>query len=127
MSRTRRAAALAPALLVAAALASAQDVRIVRPVETDEVLVNRGMGFMSFQRFNGDALNEGGSPCEQDAIVQRFQQLLATLATGRDPRRVRWALIFPSLAASLNATSTMFSAFLSSTCRTKTWTQCCII
>ncbi|MBI5515241.1 MAG: ATP-binding protein [Deltaproteobacteria bacterium] len=39
-----------------------------------------------------DALNEGGSPCEQDAIVQRFQQLLATLATGRDPRRVRWAV-----------------------------------
>lgn len=32
---------------------------IIKPVETDEVLTNPGMGFMTFQRFNGDDLNEG--------------------------------------------------------------------
>jgi hypothetical protein len=32
---------------------------VVRPIEIDEVLTNPGMGFMTFQRFNGDALNEG--------------------------------------------------------------------
>jgi hypothetical protein len=37
----------------------AQDQVIVRPVEVDEVLINPGIGFMTFQRFNGDALNEG--------------------------------------------------------------------
>jgi len=58
------------ALLGASTLAaSAQDVRIVRPVETDEVLVNPGMGFMTFQRFNGDALNEGAGWTEGRPIV----------------------------------------------------------
>ena len=32
---------------------------VVRPKVIDDVLVNPGMGFMTFQRFNGDALNEG--------------------------------------------------------------------
>jgi hypothetical protein len=32
---------------------------IVRPKVIDDVLINPGMGFMTFQRFNGDALNEG--------------------------------------------------------------------
>jgi hypothetical protein len=32
---------------------------IVRPKETDEVLVNPGMGIQTFQRFNGQALNAG--------------------------------------------------------------------
>jgi len=36
-----------------------KDQVVVRPLETDEVLNNPGMGFMTFQRFNGDALNEG--------------------------------------------------------------------
>jgi len=35
----------------------AQRVITVRPKETDEVLVNPGIGFMTFQRFNGDELN----------------------------------------------------------------------
>lgn len=56
---------LGPAVLVA----SGQDVRIVRPVETGEVLVNPGMGFMTFQRFNGDALNEGSGWTEGRPIV----------------------------------------------------------
>src|ERR1035437_9578725 len=32
---------------------------IVRPVETQEVLVNPGMGIQTFQRYNGDARNAG--------------------------------------------------------------------
>ena len=37
----------------------AQETIYVRPVEIDDVLINPGIGFMTFQRFNGDALNEG--------------------------------------------------------------------
>ena len=37
----------------------AQDQVVVRPVEIDDVLTNPGIGFMTFQRFNGDDLNEG--------------------------------------------------------------------
>jgi hypothetical protein len=32
---------------------------VIRPVEIDDVLTNPGIGFMTFQRFNGDDLNEG--------------------------------------------------------------------
>ena len=35
------------------------NVVVLRPQEIDEVLSNPGMGFMTFQRFNGDTLNEG--------------------------------------------------------------------
>lgn len=35
------------------------DLVVIRPQEIDEVLDNPGMGFMTFQRFNGDELNEG--------------------------------------------------------------------
>ncbi|MEA3462760.1 MAG: DUF4832 domain-containing protein [Bacteroidota bacterium] len=35
------------------------DVLVIRPQEIDDVLSNPGMGFMTFQRFNGDLLNEG--------------------------------------------------------------------
>jgi hypothetical protein len=32
---------------------------VIKPKETDDVLINPGIGFMTFQRFNGDDLNEG--------------------------------------------------------------------
>src|SRR5829696_3726295 len=32
---------------------------VVRPAESDEVLVNPGMGIQTFQRFNGQPLNDG--------------------------------------------------------------------
>lgn len=38
---------------------SAQKLIRSRPVEIDDVLTNPGMGFMTFQRFNGDSLNSG--------------------------------------------------------------------
>lgn len=54
-----RGAVLICLIPLAALSALAQDVVTVRPNEIDDVLVNPGMGFMTFQRFNGDALNEG--------------------------------------------------------------------
>jgi len=38
---------------------TAQEMLIVRPAEIDDVLVNPGIGFTTFQRFNGDSLNVG--------------------------------------------------------------------
>ncbi|MCX6903116.1 MAG: DUF4832 domain-containing protein, partial [Verrucomicrobia bacterium] len=50
-----------PCILGAASLASALagEIVTVRPKEIDDVLVNPGIGFTTFQRFNGDRLNEG--------------------------------------------------------------------
>ena len=39
--------------------ARSQETVVVRPEVIDEVLVNPGIGFMTFQRFNGDTLNAG--------------------------------------------------------------------
>lgn len=48
------------ALFVCASLGLAQtNTAIVRPVESQEVLVNPGMGIQTFQRYNGDTLNSG--------------------------------------------------------------------
>src|SRR5919198_1483482 len=38
---------------------SRTDTVVIRPEETDEVLLNPGMGIQTFQRFNGQPLNEG--------------------------------------------------------------------
>lgn len=48
-------------LLLACCAVSAQTQPpvIVRPAEIDDVLLNPGIGFTTFQRFNGDRLNEG--------------------------------------------------------------------
>jgi len=51
--------------------ALAREVKVVRPVPIDDVLVNPGMGFMTFQRFNGDALNEGTGWTEGRPIVDQ--------------------------------------------------------
>ena len=99
MSPTRRLVALAPALLLGAALASAQEIRIVRPVKTDEALVNPGIGFMTFQRFNGDALNEGAGWTEGRPIA--YQEWKGDLTNRDHPRtslayfRVNWKFVEP--------------------------------
>ena len=54
----------------------AGDVVTVRPTEIEEALVNPGVGFMTFQRFNGDSLNAGlkvrfVKPCEFGVRVPR--------------------------------------------------------
>jgi hypothetical protein len=79
--------------------AAAQEVRVVRPVETDEVLVNPGMGFMTFQRFNGDALNEGAGWTEGRPIVhQDWDGDLTNVdhpATSLAYFRVNWRFVEP--------------------------------
>lgn len=46
-----------------------QETVIVRPNEIDDVLTNPGIGFMTFQRFNGDKLNEAKRWTEGKPIV----------------------------------------------------------
>ena len=55
---------LTTCIVFAAALTAASCVQVlaqktvkVRPKEIDDVLTNPGIGFMTFQRFNGDELN----------------------------------------------------------------------
>lgn len=74
--------AFLPVLLFILFLASettlAQDTIVVRPIEIDAVLNNPGKGFTTFQRFNGDKLNEGrgwteGFPIEYQAFDGNLQ------------------------------------------------------
>ncbi len=49
------------------------ETKVVRPVEVDDVLVNPGIGFTTFQRFNGDDLNPGAGWTEGFPIeYQKF-------------------------------------------------------
>jgi hypothetical protein len=67
---------------------TAQEVITVKPTEIDDVLNNPGMGFMTFQRFNGDELNEGigwteGFPIEYqefDGDLEMKDHPLTTIA-----------------------------------------------
>src|SRR3989449_391094 len=43
---------------------------VVRPIESDEVLVNPGMGITTFQRFNGDPLNPGLEWSEEGPLAK---------------------------------------------------------
>ena len=45
--------------LLAATLLAQQSIVVVKPHEIQDVLVNPGIGFTTFQRFNGDTLNGG--------------------------------------------------------------------
>lgn len=58
-------------IVVTVAPAFSQEIVTVRPRVIDDVLVNPGIGFMTFQRFNGDKLNEGTKWTEGYPIVQQ--------------------------------------------------------
>ncbi len=47
----------------------AQETITVRPKEIDDILTNPGIGFMTFQRFNGDTLNQAKRWTEGNPIV----------------------------------------------------------
>ena len=89
------------AFLVSTALLPvfAQSPVIVRPKEIDDVLTNPGIGFMTFQRFNGDALNEGTGWTEGFPI--QYQEFKGTLTNKNHPDttvayfRVYWRYIEP--------------------------------
>lgn len=78
----------------------AQEV-IVRPKEIDDVLVNPGIGFMTFQRFNGDELNQGLRWTEGYPIV--YQEFKGSLENKNHPLtsiayfRLYWKFIEPEM------------------------------
>jgi hypothetical protein len=71
----------------------------IRPTEIDDVLINPGIGFMTFQRFNGDTLNEGKKWTEGYPIV--YQEFDGDLTNENHPMtslayfRVYWKFIEP--------------------------------
>jgi hypothetical protein len=87
-------------LFLLCAAAFAQEIVTVRPTEIDDVLVNPGIGFMTFQRFNGDTLNEGLKWTEGYPIVhQEFKGSLDNKdhpATSIAYFRVYWKFIEPA-------------------------------
>ncbi len=87
-------------LLAAAMLpVCAQEVVTVRPKEIDDVLVNPGIGFTTFQRFNGDKLNPGTKWTEGYPI--EYQPFSGTLHNENHPDtsiayfRIYWKFIEP--------------------------------
>ena len=86
-------------MLALASFALAQRTVIVRPQEIDDVLINPGIGFMTFQRFNGDALNEGLKWTEGYPIV--YQEFKGSLENKNHPAtsiayfRIYWKFVEP--------------------------------
>ncbi len=80
-------------------LAALAETIVVRPKEIDDVLTNPGIGFMTFQRFNGDKLNEGQKWTEGYPIV--YQAFNRSLENEKHPMtslayfRVYWKFIEP--------------------------------
>ncbi|MEA1996626.1 MAG: DUF4832 domain-containing protein [Gemmatimonadota bacterium] len=79
--------------------AQADDSVIVRPQEIDDVLVNPGIGFNTFQRFNGDTLNYGSGWTEGFPI--EYQKFDGDLSNPDHPMtstayfRVYWKFLEP--------------------------------
>ncbi|MFC2076974.1 DUF4832 domain-containing protein, partial [candidate division KSB1 bacterium] len=77
----------------------AQDEVLVRPVEIDDVLINPGIGFTTFQRFNGDTLNAGAGWTEGFPI--EYQDFDGDLTNKDHPQasivyfRVYWKYLQP--------------------------------
>ncbi len=78
---------------------SAQETVIVRPKEIQDVLVNPGIGFMTFQRFNGDTLNSEQTWTEGFPI--EYQSFGGDLTNDHYPNtslayfRIYWKFIEP--------------------------------
>ena len=91
--------------ILAASLTSALagEVVTVRPKEIDEVLVNPGIGFTTFQRFNGDRLNDGLKWTEGFPI--QYQPSTGSLTNKDHPMtsiayfRVYWRFVEPEPGA----------------------------
>jgi hypothetical protein len=76
-----------------------EDIMIVKPKEINDVLTNPGIGFMTFQRFNGDTLNWGRGWTEGLPIA--YQNFNGDLTNKNHPAttiaywRVYWKYIEP--------------------------------
>jgi hypothetical protein len=83
------------------AVVSAGQTVVVRPQEVDDILTNPGIGFMTFQRFNGDSLNEGKNWTEGKPIV--YQEFDGSLENEGYPMttiaylRIYWKFIEPQI------------------------------
>ena len=79
----------------------AQETITVRPTEIDDILTNPGIGFMTFQRFNGDTLNQAKRWTEGKPIV--YQQFNGNLENKDHPMttiayfRIYWKFIEPNM------------------------------
>lgn len=98
-----RASCVLSTILIAACAAPllAQPTLTIRPKEIDDVLINPGIGFMTFQRFNGDELNQGLKWTEGYPIV--YQEFKGSLENKNHPMtsmayfRVYWKFIEPEM------------------------------
>lgn len=100
-----------------------QESIVVRPNEIDDVLINPGIGFMTFQRFNGDSLNEAkswteGFPIEYqtfDGNLENENYPMTSLAYFRiywkfiepEPDRYQWDLIDKALSTAKERKQTL--------------------
>ena len=79
----------------------AQKIVTVRFDDSDEVLTNPGIGFMTFQRFNGDNTNEGVGWTE--GLPVNYQEFKGSLVTPDHPMtsiayfRVYWKYVEPEM------------------------------
>ncbi|MHC4695086.1 MAG: beta-galactosidase, partial [Planctomycetota bacterium] len=79
----------------------AQETITVRPKEIDDILTNPGIGFMTFQRFNGDTLNQAKRWTEGKPIV--YQDFDGSLQNKDYPMtsiayfRIYWKFIEPNM------------------------------
>lgn len=86
-------------LLLTALAASAQQTVTVRPQVIDDVLTNPGIGFSTFQRFNGDQLNTGTGWTEGYPI--QYQEYKGSLKNPNHPDtsvayfRIYWKFVEP--------------------------------
>jgi hypothetical protein len=82
-------------------LAVAGEIIRVHPLEIHDVLVNPGMGFTTFQRFNGDSLNPGNGWTEGFPI--EYQKFDGDLTNSNYPStstaylRIYWRFIEPEI------------------------------
>ena len=81
-------------------LAQGPETMVVRPKVIDDVLVNPGIGFMTFQRFNGDQLNPGtgwteGYPIEYQPFNGRLENPHHPM-TSISYFRIYWKFIEPA-------------------------------
>jgi len=76
---------------------------IIKPKEINDVLINPGIGFMTFQRFNGDSLNRGSGWTEGFPI--EYQEFKGDLTNKNHPSttiaywRVYWKFLEPEMGA----------------------------
>ena len=71
----------AATVCVALCASSHPQMTVVKPPESDRVLNNPGVGFTTFQRFNGDSLN-GGTGWTEGMPIAKFNQPATPVAPG---------------------------------------------